>query len=327
MSNPTLGKHRGVFVVVSTEGGKRVRRSLGTNDKAEAERRLAHLKLTNTVIDRERQKTVGELFEAYILDLASRSDNDKQWRRIWSYLSPTFATTYPQYVTPEMCLKYRETRGVSNGTLLLELGLLRSILNYAYKHRLIPNAIPIQVPPKPAPKSDYLTRDQFKTLVSGNCPAHIKLFLIVAITTGARSNAILDLTWDRVSLSERTIDLRIRGSSTNKGRAVVPINDTAFRYLTEAAALRSTEYVIEYRGDRVRSIGHSITNLGKRVGIKVSPHMLRHSAAVWMAEGGVPMSEIAQYLGHSNSAITERVYARYSPGYLRKAASHLEVEE
>jgi len=57
----------------------------------------------------------------------------------------------------------------------------------------------------------------------------------------------------------------------------------------------------------------------------VSAHVLRHTAAVWMAEAGVPMDEISQYLGHSNVEITRRVYARYSPDYLRKAASALEL--
>jgi integrase len=44
-----------------------------------------------------------------------------------------------------------------------------------------------------------------------------------------------------------------------------------------------------------------------------------------MAEGGVPMSEIAQYLGHSSTRVTETVYARYSPTYLRGAAKALEL--
>jgi integrase len=50
-----------------------------------------------------------------------------------------------------------------------------------------------------------------------------------------------------------------------------------------------------------------------------------HTAAVWMAEAGVPIPEIAQYLGHSNSRTTERVYARYSPGYLQGAARALSL--
>ncbi len=36
------------------------------------------------------------------------------------------------------------------------------------------------------------------------------------------------------------------------------------------------------------------------------------------------MSEIAQMLGHSDSRVTEKVYARFSPTYLRGAAAALE---
>jgi integrase len=44
-----------------------------------------------------------------------------------------------------------------------------------------------------------------------------------------------------------------------------------------------------------------------------------------MAEAGIGMAEIAQFLGHSDSRTTERVYARFSPDYLRKAAEALEI--
>jgi integrase len=52
--------------------------------------------------------------------------------------------------------------------------------------------------------------------------------------------------------------------------------------------------------------------------------MLRHSAAVWMAEQAVPMTQIAQFLGHTDSRITERVYARFAPQFLSTAADALE---
>jgi integrase len=38
------------------------------------------------------------------------------------------------------------------------------------------------------------------------------------------------------------------------------------------------------------------------------------------------MPEIAQFLGHSDSGLTERVYARFSPNYLAKTATSLELE-
>ena len=65
---------------------------------------------------------------------------------------------------------------------------------------------------------------------------------------------------------------------------------------------------------------------GKRAALgNVTPKMLRHSAAVRMAENGVPMEEIAQYLGHHNVNVTRRIYTRFSP-YLRKAAAALELD-
>jgi len=43
-----------------------------------------------------------------------------------------------------------------------------------------------------------------------------------------------------------------------------------------------------------------------------------------MAEAGITMDEIAQYLGHSDVRITASTYARYSPEHLRKAARALD---
>jgi len=63
----------------------------------------------------------------------------------------------------------------------------------------------------------------------------------------------------------------------------------------------------------------------RRAVLKCSPHVLRHTAAVWMAEGGVPMAQIAQFLGHNDSRTTESVYARFSPNLLQHAATALEL--
>lgn len=103
------------------------------------------------------------------------------------------------------------------------------------------------------------------------------------------------------------------------------MNDTAYKHLAAAKEGALSDHVIEWGGLPVKSVKTAFRLLSKRAGVKVTPHMLRHSAAVWMAEGGIPMSEISQYLGHTNTTVTERVYARFSPGYLRKAASVLDL--
>jgi hypothetical protein len=78
----------------------------------------------------------------------------------------------------------------------------------------------------------------------------------------------------------------------------------------------------------VASVKRGLKAAAARAGIgKCTAHMLRHSAAVCMAESGVAMDEIAQYLGHSKVDVTRRIYARFSPDHLRAAAAALELTD
>ena len=115
---------------------------------------------------------------------------------------------------------------------------------------------------------------------------------------------------------------------TNKGRAIVPLNDSARAALIEAKAGALSDHVIEWAGGPVKSVRRSLDTALTKAKLKTKQdgaHLLRHSAAVLMAEAGIPMSEISQYLGHSSTAVTERTYARYSPQYLKKAAATLNL--
>ena len=143
-----------------------------------------------------------------------------------------------------------------------------------------------------------------------------------------RSAALLGLTWDRCDFARGRIDLRDPTISVpHKGRAIVPMNDTVRAALLQARDGALSDFVVEWGGDRVSSVKRGLAAAAKRAGVDhVSPHMLRHTAAVHMAESEIGMEEIAQYLGHSDVETTRRVYARFSPTYLRNAAKTLEIE-
>ena len=182
-----------------------------------------------------------------------------------------------------------------------------------------------ELPKKPPPKERYLTRDEYDTLLSNAETPHIKLFIVLALATAARTSALLELTWDRVDFDRKLITLSTGDDAENKRRAIVPMTERARKELEKAYQARETEFVVEYAGRPVKAVIKAFKRTCQKVGLNdVSPHVLRHTAAVWMAEAGVSMSEIAQYLGHTSTAVTERVYARYSPAYLRSAASALE---
>jgi integrase len=89
------------------------------------------------------------------------------------------------------------------------------------------------------------------------------------------------------------------------------MNRTVQKALLEARQGALTKYVIEWAGSKVGSVKRGLASAAKRAGVAhASPHMLRHSAAVHMAEAGVTMDEIAQYLGHDDIEVTRRIYLR-----------------
>ncbi|MEP7454282.1 site-specific integrase [Phyllobacterium sp. SB3] len=249
-------------------------------------------------------------------------------------LKPMFGNKLPSEITVAHCREYtadRRAKDRKDGTIWTELGHLRMVCRWAEKHKLIPEAPYIEKPMKPEPKEDYLTRQQIQKLLR-DCPAHLshlRLAVLLMISTGARLSAALQLKWDRVNFEREQVDLRIEGMGRRKGRAIVPMSKTLKDALTVAFANRTegrTEgYVIEWGGKPIKTLKRSLALLSETTGVVFTAHMLRHSAAVWLAEDGHSMHEISQFLGHSNTIITERVYARFSPAYLKKLSSSLEL--
>jgi integrase len=249
-------------------------------------------------------------------------------RFTWRALQDRFGPLDADRVAIADCRAHTQARraaGIGDGTIHTELGHLRMVLLWGQKHGLIDKAPPIERPSKPEPKDSYLTRSEIGRLIEAAKTAHTKLAIKLMIGTGARSEAALQLTWDRVDLARKTIQLRNPfDKAKRKGRATVPVNNTLLDALVEAKAGALTPMVIEWAGDRVKSIKRGLKAAGAAIGRPdVSPHMLRHSAAVWLAEDGHSMEEIAQFLGHNNTSMTSRVYARFSPTHLRMLANSL----
>lgn len=220
---------------------------------------------------------------------------------------------------------YRERRKHCKAiTVRNELAVIRAALNWAEKQKLIERAPFIQMPKIPPYQVGHLTKEQFRQLLDHAEAVHIRLFMQLAVGTGARTNAILDLTWDRVDFERGLIVLNpYERIQTSKYRATVPMNDQLRAALQDAHAGKLSDYVIEHGMSKVGSIKKGFAAAARRAGLTVTPHMLRHSAAVWMAEAGIPMAQIARFLGHSDSRITERTYAKFSPDFLSGAAAAL----
>jgi integrase len=324
-----IGKLKGECVLVYRDAaGNRHRYRLGTADASEARRRAPAIYAERT---KPQGTKVKDLWQAYTLDKAGRPVIGTMLHT-WKALQLRFGEMEAEAITIPDCrahIEERRRRGIKDGTLLTELGHLRMVLKWSERHKLMGRAPYIERPSKPKPKEHHLTKLEARALIDAASMPHIRLYIILALGTGARNAALLDLTWARCDFERGLIDLRNPAIKTpHKGRAIVPMTRTAKAALLTAKQGALSDYVIEWAGEKVASVKRGLRFAATRAGVgHVSPHILRHSAAVHMAEDGVPMAEISQLLGHSNTRVTEQTYARFSPDYLRRAAAALEYDD
>lgn len=221
-----------------------------------------------------------------------------------------------------MCRAYDKRRAKAIATIRYELGMLSVALRWAKNKKLIADAPTIWRPAPPDRKVRHLTRPEFRKFLSEVKAAHAKLYMVLAIATCARPTAILELTWHQIDFESGMINLNApTRTQTRKKRPIVPIADYARAPLQEAYAGRQSDNVIERGGKEIGSIRKAFAAASQRSNVHATPYTLRHTGAVWRAEDGIPMSELAQLMGHDDSITTEKHYARYSPTYLRKAAN------
>lgn len=323
-----LKLYRGSWCAVWRENGETKRRSLRTEDRAAAQRAIEGF---TAALAAPQGDTVADAYAAYTM---AKGTPRAKWA--WERMKPAFGHLLPEQVTRDTCEAYitqRRRQAVSDGTIYTELTFLRAALRFADKQT------PAQVvlPSKPDALERYLTHEEYDALLGAATTPHVRLFIVLALATAGRMTAILELTWDQIDFERGVIRLGKGRPSVDlmddapvisrrkKGRATVPMTERAMVELKEAAKGRTTNHVIEYGGKQIGKIRKAFMKVAMQAGLPdCTPHVLRHTAAVWMAEAGVPMAEISQYLGHADSRITERVYARFSPKYLRHAAKALE---
>jgi integrase len=221
------------------------------------------------------------------------------------------------------CEAYRNARlkqGVSIATVRRELSVLRAALKWAVADGRLTEAPFVKTPPAAEAKDRWLTRSEAARLLwaarkEPKARLHLPLFIMLGLYTGARSEAMLTLKWfPQVDLDRGVIDYNPPGRErTEKGRARVPIPRKLHWFLEKARARSSSPYVLSYHGESIKRIVKGFRSACKRAGLEgVTPHTLRHTCGTWLAQAGIPLWEIAGWLGHADMSTTQ-IYAHHHP--------------
>jgi len=154
----------------------------------------------------------------------------------------------------------------------------------------------------------------------------VQAAVLIMFVTGLRVSELVSLKVGDFSVNEGA--LLVHGKGNRERRVYLP-SSMAMRILKAflAARLKIAEpnhLLITPKGGPVTTqwIRTRLAALGKRGGLarRVTPHMLRHTAATQLLEAGVDIRYVQRLLGHSSIATTQ-IYTQVSDSSLR---DHLE---
>ena len=288
--------------------------------------------------------TLANVLDEYTGSIA-RQPSAEQARYTRAHMTAHFGESFDvrqlNFETQEAYLDHRIDAGVKASTVDRELSVLRAAL-YHFSEQY-PHHLPV-VPKIYSPEREdnsrkrWLTPEELAALLNATKSPHIRLFILLGITTGARPDAILDLKWDAIDFNAKRIHLNPNGrAQTSKHRPVMPLQDVLWTELRQAweneVALAQVSrsrtkgrptsgYVVSYGGYPLASIKKAFARTVAIAGLgrDVVPYTLRHTAASWLAQAGVPLVEISAFLGHSDTRMVERHYVHLHPDYKEKAS-------
>lgn len=329
---PWLTKRAGVYYAAwyDAEQGETKRLSLRTKDGGDAKDRFAAFLAEGAFAkpSRDAGLTVAEALDDYLLEHARVKCADASRQEdAAKHLKAFFADTALDRIDIPQSRAYalarrtgligggkRRTGDLAKGsdsTIRRELNVLVAASNHAKRWRRTMIDIEVELPEEPRLGQDdeapYYTRAEIDLMLAV-ADGELAQFIALAYFTGARRASIEDLTRPQVKWDQRQILLQKTGKRTTKKRQpIVPI-------LPEMEPALKTLWA--HGGEQLFKTGdfyRPFRNLCRELdlGGREHPHLLRHTRATHLLQGGVSLYDVAALLGDTPMTVT-RVYGHHS---------------
>jgi integrase/recombinase XerC len=193
----------------------------------------------------------------------------------------------------------------------------------------------ISAPRMPRRLPNYLTVEEIEQLLAApdtSTPLGLRNRAIVEVLYGAglRVSELAALDVRDVDLEQAQVRVMGKGNKERIGLLGRPAARAVQAYRSrgrpELLRRRPTQALwLNHRGGRlsVRGVSYLLNKLGIEAGLskKVSPHMLRHSFATHLLDGGADLRVVQELLGHENLATTQ-IYTHVSQSRAREVYIH-----
>ena len=144
-------------------------------------------------------------------------------------------------------------------------------------------------------------------------------------STGCRVSELINIEESDIDIDDAFVRLEGKGSK----QRIVPLGSKVIVNLEKYLELRNqfknikNNYLFiskSYKKLDRTAVFRIIKSTGVKVGINTSiyPHILRHSAATHMLEGGCDLRTVQEFLGHS-SVSTTQIYTKVTKAFLEEA--------
>lgn len=331
----------------------RLRVFVGTNEKGHPVQKCRTVRGSAKAADAELRKlvdavekgrhgkniTLAELLDEWLRDLGALQRATQETIRKYRYtidaaIVPSLGRIRIDRLTPRHLEEQYAAwlaAGLSRGTVLKRHRIIAAALAQAVRWGWIDRAVTKQARPPSAPKPNprKMKTEEIRALIAAAEPDDPILATAIALAaaTGARRGELCSLRWS--DYDPVTGLLQIWGSKTEQAR-VISLDPFGMSVLADriqyqeqlamdaAVDLAPNPWFLSRRADgnapcQPGGLSHAFMRLRNRLGLPYHFHELRHWVASEALANGHDPRNVAGRLGHSNPAITMRVYAKFMP--------------
>lgn len=132
------------------------------------------------------------------------------------------------------------------------------------------------------------------------------LFVLIAITSGARYSEILHLKWQDIDFKNSQFHFIETKNNESRGVPMVSVVADKLKEKNKVRNLKS-DYIFSTPNGKLKYMRGQFYNAIEKTNIKdFHFHDLRHTAASYLAMNGASLLEIAEILGHKTLAMVKR---------------------